>query len=337
MNRKDEIKNTNKDDFQLETKITLNFIINGLFKFNDNLIVLYSDKIIKFYSKKKLFHFIFQIDEFLFNNIRFCKKNKEDSLLVYSESILYFVQIIENCEYRILRYFEILIDNYAFNSSLDLLTIKCIKEKKYEYFNELILYSAPDYETKKFSIKHEYNYYFKFNKILIFDDNHFLGYNDSKNSLGTYKIMKYYYNDDYSLLEEYKLNKTSLYDDQISIIDLNNLKCEFYAFIVADLIYLVNKNKFTIAKTIKFNYQDFDRIDVLKINNNRIDFIAFGKNIYLINYEISMGGIKWQKKSNLKIMNENLKEGVNSFYHYDNNKILFNKGENLYLIKKLNQ
>ena len=335
MNQKDEIKNTNKDDFQLETKITLNFTINGLFKFNDNLIVLYSDKIIKFYSKK-LFQFIFEIDEFLFNNIRFCKKNKEDSLLVYSESILYFVQIIENCEYRILSYLEMPADNYTFNSSLDLLTSKRIKEK-YEYFIELILYSAPDYITKKFSIKHKCNDYFKFNKILIFDDNHFLGYLYNGFRLGTYKIDLY--SNDYILLEEYKLNKKSLYDRQISIIDLNNLKCEFYAFIAADLIYLVNKNNFTIAKTIKFNYnyQDFERIDVLKINNNHIDFIAFGKSIYLINYEISMGGIKWQKKSNLKIMNENSKEGVNSFYDYDNNKILFNKGENLYLIKKLNQ
>lgn len=35
MNQKDEIKKPNKDDFQLETKITLNFTINGLFKFND--------------------------------------------------------------------------------------------------------------------------------------------------------------------------------------------------------------------------------------------------------------------------------------------------------------
>ena len=78
MNQKVEAKKTNLNDYQLVNKILFNFTPNGLLIFNDNIIELYNNKLIKFYSKKDYFHFIFQIEEFLFKDIKFCKKNKKE-------------------------------------------------------------------------------------------------------------------------------------------------------------------------------------------------------------------------------------------------------------------
>ena len=87
-----------------------------------------------------------------------------------------------------------------------------------------------------------------------------------------------------SLLRKYPLENKNIYNRHISVINLNILKCEFYAFIFYDLICLVDKNNnFQLQKKFKFNhqdFQDFDRINVYQINNNNIEFLIFGKNIY---------------------------------------------------------
>ena len=130
MNQKVEGKNTNLNDYQLVTKIILNFNPNGLFQLNDYIIALYNYKLIKFYSKND-FHFMFQIEEYLFKDIKFCKKYKKDSIIVYAGDFLYFVLIVENREYRILNYLKITADYYAFNSSLDFLAFRRIKKKNH--------------------------------------------------------------------------------------------------------------------------------------------------------------------------------------------------------------
>ena len=321
MNKIDEAKDRNKNEFQLETKIVYSFIPKGVFILNNCLFIFYNENIIKFYSIKN-FLFIFEIEEYFLNNIAVCKKHKEDSILVISDSFLYFILIIENCEYIIKNQIDIKYSNiYAFNSSFDLLTYDRSHEK-------IFIFSGPNYKnTKKFSTKNEYYYFYK---VLFFDDKKFLGCENDK--LGLYELVEKKSENFCLFLYRYKIKKKKNYENYISVIDLNKLKCEFYAFIIHDLIYLINKDNYIIAKTIKLNQQIFDRSDIFQIYNNNIDFLLFGKStVFLIKYEISMGGIKWQEKSNKIILQKEAK----LFDRY-NNIILFVKDNNCFLIKRLN-
>ena len=96
------------------------------------------------------------------------------------------------------------------------------------------------------------------------------------------------------------------------IIDLNE---NFYCLNDGNKILLLNKNNLTLSKTISINNNN---LGLFKISdNNIIIFESNNKKLILNNYNISMGGLNWNKKESKNILNEeaySIKKSNNYFF-----------------------
>ena len=113
------------------------------------------------------------------------------------------------------------------------------------------------------------------------------------------------------------------------VIDLNN---ELFAVITFSNIYLIRKNNYIIAKTIKLKFpKDFISNYPLKISDNYIIFFLFGKEFSMISYRISMEGIKWEELETKNILNKKIK----AFYFLDKKHILLRAENKNFIMEKI--
>ena len=181
------------------------------------------------------------------NYIQFCEKHKEDSIIVYSDSILYFILIIENCDYRIVNQIDTISSYiYAFNFFFDLLAYNDGK---------IFLYFVPDYQYNYvYKLKEKLNcsgiLFFEHRKILLCED-----YN-----LRACELVGKGKDNICFILNQYKIPKKN-FGDSISVIFSDKLRQEFYAFIIHDLFYLIDKKSYIIEIKFRINNQNFVRND----------------------------------------------------------------------------
>ena len=284
--------NENDDiiDVNYNLKKKFNFNVKGILDFNKYLLALINELSIIFISKNN-FENKFEINEKCIYNLKLCKKIDEENILVSTSSNIIIIKIIENCDYNIIKNYNLdKVDSIDFNSHLDLLYMKMENNYGYSYDNSqnisLNLLSFPDYNKKKkisLSIK-SHNY----DRLLFINDNSFfcLGYN----YIGLYKI-----NDN----KLSAVNKANIDIDSTNceIIDLNSL---YYCMNDHKKILLLNKSNLLTSKTIKINSTI---LGFLKISHKIVSLFLTKNNLFYQNYDILFDGIKWDLNKEENIFN----------------------------------
>ena len=115
--------------------------------------------------------------------------------------------------------------------------------------------------------------------------------------------------DDYStklfLIKENDFKELNHYDfsldlDESSAIDLSE---DFLALNSYNIIYLLyKKNNYSYAKTILLDFPSF----IHKINDYIVSIFIKGEQMKLINYDISLKGIKWKPRKTKIVINEKI-------------------------------
>ena len=111
------------------------------------------------------------------------------------------------------------------------------------------------------------------------------------------------------LIEEDYCNKLKDYKfsmdlDKSSAIDLNE---DFLALNSYNKIYLFNKkNNYSFAKTINLDIDYKSSTIIYRINNHIVSMFIEGESIQLINYDISLNGIKWIPRKTKTVINKRI-------------------------------
>ena len=299
-------------DYKLKTSI--DFGAKGLFNYNNKLLGLYNCDTIKFITKNK-FEDKITIKESLINNIKLCQKNEGNKIVVFTLKYFFFIQIFEEYnEYMILdKKFFSEYESLTFNSNLDLFKLT---EGYNEMKIELLLF--PEYNEVK--LEHSFS---KCNQFLLIKDNLFFCIVSDYTKL--YLIDK----DKCKELQKYEIY---IYNKENSAIDLNE---DFIVLNTLNKLYLFNKkSNYFWAKTINLDYESDPPTSIFKINNKIVSLFIRGEQMKLINYEISIKGLKWKQINTKTIVNDKI-----SYYkQFNENDILFLGEKKCYFIEfKLNK
>lgn len=259
--------------------------------FNKALFILCADNIIYLISKIN-YETKIEIRESEIKNIKFCKKIDDEKFVIQIPNNILIIKVINNIDYMIIQKYEFLSKYYDFNTKLDII---CIKVEK-EYRNQIYYFCFQTFSGT--------NNNYQSHKLSSVSDNCRLQFiNDSQffyfcnNFITLYEIKKEYYNPYYTTrVKSINLDYNNNY---AKIIDLNE---NFYCLNDNSKILLLNKNNLTLSKTISMNNNN---LGLFKISNNNITiFESNNKNLILNNYDISMGGLNWNKKGSKNILNE---------------------------------
>ena len=266
--------------YQINTKIKMN--IKGIFNYNENLLVTYDDYTIKFIAKNTLQN-KFTIMETEIKNIKRCKKkNEEDIIFILALSYIFIIKIfLQYDEYKILEKVDISkYDTVIINSICDLLAFKKINYSSFEFY--LINY--------KNYIKIEKEFKDDISRFLLVNDNLFFG-------IKNYYIKLY-------LIEKnvcYEINKFEIsgVKENDSVINLNE---DYLTLNTSNKIFIFDKkNNYNLSKTINLNDEYGSSINIINLNNIMISLCLKEKKMKIVNYNISLMGLKWREISNSNI------------------------------------
>lgn len=303
----------------------------GFFDFNKDLFVIYSGNSICFQSKNEINNDEcvnkFTIKENDLQNILSCQKFKDNEIIVVTQIFMFFITIINNCNYIIKDKKEIIIYKCAFNKSLDLLYSSQSYGRSTIYLLLSPNYNNPIYLFKKNIEK------FQFIKNNLF-------FTITSQNLASYLIKK----NGVTALNQTNINLNDIY--YINIIDLND---KYYAVNNKDQIYILDKKSLLKIKTLDLklssyynslykkdpnkNYYSFSikiypnyYTFISKVSNNIVTLLIISNQdrVDFKNYEISMEGIEWELKKSQNLFNENI-NFVKQFDRYfligNNNKV----------------
>ena len=265
--------------YQINTKIKMN--IKGIFNYNENLLVTYDDYTINFIAKNTLQN-KFTIMELEIKNIKKCKKkNKEDLFIILVLSRIFIIKIFPQYdEYKILekvdisKYYTVII-----NSLCDLLAFT---KSNYSFNFYLINY--------KNYIKIEKEFKDDISRFLLVNDNLFFG-------IENYYIKLY-------LIEKNNCNEINKFEisgvkENDSIINLNE---NYLTLNTSNKIFIFDKkNNYNLSKTINLNDEYGSSIKIINLNNIMISLCIKKKKMKIVNYNISLMGLKWREISNSNI------------------------------------
>ena len=266
--------------YQINTKIKMN--IKGIFNYNENLLVTYDDYTINFMAKNTLQN-KFIIMEPEIKNIKKCKKkNKEDIIFILVLSYIFIIKIFPQYdEYKILEKVDISkYDTVIINSLCDLLAFRKINYSSFDFY--LINYK------KYIKIKKEFKD--GINRFLLANDNLFFGIED--NYIKLYLIEK----NDCNEINKFEISGVKEND---SVINLNE---DYLTLNTPNKIFIFDKkNNYNLSKTINLNDEYGSSINIINLNNIMISLCLKEKKMKIVNYNISLMGLKWREISNSNI------------------------------------
>ena len=264
-------------------KTKKNLIINGFTEVNKDCIAFASNSKICLYDNN--FNELFTIKEFK-DNIYKLGKIEDNKIIGISQYSIIVFNIINNNDYIIENSFE-------------------SPSTKLYYFNNYIFY----YNYGKFYYTN-YPYYKTFNRSFVTNQNYYLNLDFLNNmsffAIGSYILDYYKYsNDTYNKISStsnIELNANS------SIFEVNQ---KYYAINYLNIIYLLNKEKLNLVKTIDLNirceYSFFFNEDKNKFT--LFHCISYFNNSFnALSLNVLNDGIKWEEGKNSFI-----KEGTCSF------------------------
>ena len=265
--------------YQINTKIKMN--IKGIFNYNENLLVTYDDYTIKFISKNTLQN-KFTIMEPEIKNIKKCeKKNKGDLFIILVSSSIFIIKIFPQYnEYKILEKVDISkYETVIINSLCNLLAFT-----KSNYSFKFYLINYKNY------IKIEKEFKDDISRFLLVNDNLFFG-------IKNYYIKLY-------LIEKNDCNEINKFEisgvkENDSVINLNE---DYLTLNTSNKIFIFDKkNNYNLSKTINLNDEYGSSINIINLNNIMISLCLKEKKMKIINYNISLMGLKWREISNSNI------------------------------------
>lgn len=154
---------------------------------------------------------------------------------------------------------------------------------------KIYLFLFPNYENIKFSFEIKNDYL----KLQFINNNSFFYF--GQKTIGLYSI-----NDKNNTCSLIAQNKITINNPNSSLINLNN---DYYLINDNYKIYIFKKQNLDLVKTININ--DYEKFYLLKISQKL--FSIFTLEYYrfnLINYQLSMNGLKWDNKNYQNISNE---------------------------------
>jgi len=265
--------------YQINTKIKMN--IKGIFNYNENLLVTYDDYTIKFISKNTLQN-KFTIMEPEIKNIKKCKKkNKGDLFIILVSSSIFIIKIFPQYnEYKILEKVDISkYETVIINSLCNLLAFT-----KYNYSFKFYLINYKNY------IKIEKEFNDDISRFLLANDDLFFGIEN--NYIKLYQIEKNNCNE----INKFEISGVKENDSVI------NLSEDYLALNTPNKIFIFDKkNNYNLSKTINLNDEYGSSINIINLNNIMISLCLKEKKMKIINYNISLMGLKWREISNSNI------------------------------------
>ena len=313
---KEEKQNNNIDaNYQIKTSIT--FKAKGFFDYNESLFGLFNNNIIKILTKNK-FEDKITIKESIIKDITACQKNKGNKIVVFTKNRIFFIEILDKYSEYIIsgnNYFSEY-ESLVFNLNLDLFKIS------YNSYNssklEILLF--PEYTKNKLSEPFGLG---TNDKIISVDDNLFFLIKDQYIKLVLIK------GDKCKELVSYEI---SINNYKNSVIDLNE---DYIALNSRDKIFLFDKkNNYSLSKTIYLDIDSNTPTNIYKINNFCVSLFIKGEQMNIINYDISMKGIKWEQRKTKRVIDGK----ISYFNQLNKNNIIFIGEKKCYLVEmQLNQ